>query len=158
MKQLVRLIFSVLTVFASSALYAGSVIGNDMARCDSGKGSAILISVRGLKDISGRVLMHNYPATKADFLAKNHWLQKMIVRPASKNIDLCVPIDAPGNYAIALWHDRNDNDEPDFFKDGGGFSNNPALSIFNLGKPSVGKASFYAGTGITHITINMKYV
>jgi uncharacterized protein (DUF2141 family) len=52
----------------------------------------------------------------------------------------------------------NGNGKTDISKDGGGFSNNPSINIFNLGKPSVSKVSFYAGTGVTKITINLKYM
>ena len=73
-------------------------------------------------------------------------------------MSFCVPVPTAGNYGIAVRHDRNANGKTDIREDGGGFSNNPNITIFNLGKPSVGKVSFYAGTGVTKITINLKYM
>ena len=43
-------------------------------------------------------------------------------------------------------------------QDGGGFSNNPSISILNLGRPSVDKVAFQAGPGVTRITVNLKYM
>ncbi len=63
-----------------------------------------------------------------------------------------------GNYAVAVRHDKNGNGSTDISSDGGGFSNNPSISVLNLGKPSVGKVSFYVGSGVTTVTINMKYM
>ena len=57
-----------------------------------------------------------------------------------------------------MRHDRNGNGKTDISSDGGGFSNNPSISIFNLGKPSVSKAAFQAGPGVTKITINLQYM
>jgi len=70
----------------------------------------------------------------------------------------CMPVPKPGNYGIGVRHDINGNNKTDITKDGGGVSRNPSINIFNLGKPSIKKASFYAGNGITRITINMKYL
>ena len=63
-----------------------------------------------------------------------------------------------GKYAVTAIHDKNSNGKTDISADGGGFSNNPAISIFNLGKPGVEKAAFHVGPGVTKITINLKYM
>ena len=73
-------------------------------------------------------------------------------------MSFCIPLASAGNYAIAVRHDKNGNGKTDISSDGGGFSNNPSINILNLGKPSVGKVSFYAGSGVTTVTINMKYM
>jgi hypothetical protein len=58
-------------------------------------------------------------------------------------------------------HDKNGNGKTDLSGDGGGFSQNPKISTFRaiLGKSvvPVKKASFYAGPGVTRITIAMRY-
>jgi uncharacterized protein (DUF2141 family) len=73
-------------------------------------------------------------------------------------MSFCVPVPSEGKYGIAVRHDRNGNGKTDFTQDGGGFSNNPGVSILNLGKPSVNKVAFDAGPGVTRITINLKYM
>lgn len=144
--------------FCSGVAVAGTAISNNMARCNAGDGPAVLVSVRGVKQAAGSVRVQSYPATGNAWLAKSQWLHRIESRASAGAMTFCVPIPAAGNYGIAVRHDVNGNGKTDISKDGGGFSNNPSISIFNLGKPSVGKVSFYAGTGVTKITINLKYM
>jgi uncharacterized protein (DUF2141 family) len=142
----------------SGVAAAGQEINNDLSRCTAGKGPAVLVSVRGVKAASGSVRVQSYPATSSAWLAKSRWLHRIETRANAGAMSFCVPIPAAGNYGIAVRHDLNGNGKTDISKDGGGFSNNPSINILNLGKPSVGKVSFYAGTGVTKITINLKYM
>ena len=58
---------------------------------------------------------------------------------------------------LAVRHDVNGNGKTDLTQDGGGVSNNPAINVFNLGKPSYDKAAFQVN-GVRSITINMRYM
>lgn len=148
-------------VASSAALAHGQEIGNDLARCAAdAKGPAVLVDVRGFSAATGKVRVQSYPATKAAWLTKGEWLNRIdtAVRPAGGAMRFCVPVPQPGRYGIAVRHDRDGNGKTDISRDGGGFSNNPSLSIFNLGKPGVEKAAFYAGPGVTKITINLQYM
>ena len=142
----------------SGGAAAGTAIDNDMARCNAGNGPAVIVQVRGVKDAAGRIRVQSYPATGGAWLAKGRWINRVEARANTGAMSFCVPVPAAGNYGIAVRHDRNANGKTDISKDGGGFSNNPSINILNLGKPSVGKVSFYAGTGVTRITINLKYL
>ena len=142
----------------SGGAAAGTVINNDMARCTAGNGPAVIVQVRGVKEAAGRIRVQSYPATGGAWLAKGRWINRVEARANTGAMSFCVPVPAAGNYGIAVRHDRNANGKTDISKDGGGFSNNPSINILNLGKPSVGKVSFYAGTGVTRITINLKYL
>ena len=142
----------------SGGAAAGSAINNDMARCTAGNGPAVIVQVRGVKEAAGRIRVQSYPATGGAWLAKGRWINRVEARANTGAMSFCVPVPAAGNYGIAVRHDRNANGKTDINKDGGGFSNNPSINILNLGKPSVGKVSFYAGTGVTRITINLKYL
>ena len=144
--------------FVSGGAAAGMAIDNDMARCTAGNGPAVIVQVRGVKDAAGRIRVQSYPATGGAWLAKGRWINRVEARANTGAMSFCVPVPAAGNYGIAVRHDRNANGKTDISKDGGGFSNNPSINILNLGKPSVGKVSFYAGTGVTRITINLKYL
>ena len=137
---------------------AGSVISNDMTKCAAGQGPSIQVNVRGIKGLSGKIRVQNYPATSSAWLAKGRWLHRMEARASSGSLNFCVPLSASGKYAIAVRHDKNANGKTDISSDGGGFSNNPSINILNLGKPAVGKAAFSAGPGVTTITVNMKYM
>lgn len=152
-------------LFAVSALalgtgtaVAGQEISNDMSRCAAGKGPAVLVSVRGVKESAGKVRVQSYPATGSAWLAKGRWLHRLESRASAGTMNFCVPVPSEGRYGIAVRHDRNGNGKTDISSDGGGFSNNPSINILNLGKPSVGKVAFQAGPGVTQITINLKYM
>ena len=149
-------------VFAAVPASAhGQEISNDLDRCGaSAKGPALLVDVQGFAAATGKVRVQSYPATKNAWLAKGAWLNRIetVVRPSGGGMRFCVPVPEPGRYAIAVRHDRDGNGKTSISRDGGGFSNNPSISIFNLGKPSVDKAAVQVGPGVTHITIKLQYM
>lgn len=142
----------------SGAAAAGQEVSNDLSRCAAGKGPAVLVSVRGVKETAGKIRVQSYPANSSAWLAKGRWLHRIESRANAGSMSFCVPVPAEGKYGIAVRHDRNANGKTDISQDGGGFSNNPSISILNLGKPSVTKVAFQAGPGVTKITINLKYM
>lgn len=156
-KSLVLLSAAGLVLFTGTAV-AGQEINNDLSQCAPGKGPAVLVSVRGIKENSGKVRVQSYPASGSAWLAKGRWLHRIESRANSGTMNFCVPVPATGKYGIAVRHDLNANGKTDISKDGGGFSNNPSINILNLGKPSVNKVSFQAGPGVTRITINLRYM
>ncbi|MCP1471157.1 uncharacterized protein (DUF2141 family) [Sphingobium sp. OAS761] len=150
------------TLFAvAPAMAHGQEIANDLSRCSAdAKGPAVLVDVRGFTAAAGKVRVQSYPGTKNAWLSKGEWLNRIDVpaRPTNGAMRFCMPMPRPGTYGIAVRHDKNGNGKTDISSDGGGFSNNPSISIFNLGKPSVNKAAFQVGPGVTKITINLKYM
>lgn len=148
-------------IAAMPAFAHGQEIANDLERCGANaRGPAVLVDVRGFAAATGKVRVQSYPATKSAWLTKGEWLTRIDtpVRPAGGAMRFCMPVPQPGKYGIAVRHDRDGNGKTDISRDGGGFSNNPSISIFNLGKPGVEKAAFYAGPGVTKITITLKYM
>lgn len=149
-------------LFAASPVMAhGQEIGNDLDRCGaSAKGPALLVDVRGFAAPTGTIRVQSYPATRGAWLSKGAWLNRIesAVRLSNGAMRFCMPVPEPGRYGIAVRHDRDGNGKTDFSRDGGGFSNNPSINIFNLGKPSVDKAAVKVGPGVTRITINLKYM
>lgn len=158
MKKFFAVLAAAGLALGSSAAAAGQEISNDLSRCAAGKGPAVLVNVRGVKETAGRIRVQSYPATSSAWLAKGRWLHRVESRANAGSMSFCVPVPAEGKYGIAVRHDLNANGKTDISKDGGGFSNNPSISILNLGKPSVGKVAFQAGPGVTRITINLKYM
>ena len=142
----------------SGTALAGQEIGNDLSRCSAGKGPAVLVSVRGVKQSAGKIRVQSYPATGSAWLVKGNWLHRIESRANAGNMSFCVPVPAEGKYGIAVRHDLNANGKTDIRNDGGGFSNNPSINIFNLGKPAVSKVAFQVGPGVTRITINLRYM
>lgn len=155
-------LLSVGALFAAApAIAHGQEIGNDLDRCGaSARGPAVLVDVRGFAAATGKVRVQAYPATKGAWLAKGAWINRIdsVAHPSNGTMRFCMPVPEPGKYGIAVRHDRNGNGKTDISRDGGGFSNNPSISIFNLGKPSVDKAAIKVGPGVTKITIKLQYM
>ena len=160
-RTIVRLPFIVPTAILFCAISpalaaAGERVANDVERCRTGDPS-ILVSVQGISSSTGKIRVQSYRATKGDWLKKGRWLKRIEEPARAGTMNFCVPVDAPGEYAIAVRHDRNGNGKTDITKDGGGMSNNPSISIWNLGKPSYRKVGVSVSSP-TRITIQMRYM
>lgn len=142
----------------SQAQYA-QVSSNNLEACASGRGPAVRVQVSGLRSGNGNLFVRIYKASKRDWLKGKRYLTRVDARPRQGSMTVCIPVATAGNYAIAVQHDENGNREMDFSTDGAGMSNNPKIGSF-LGiprPPSVSKATFAAGTGITPISISVRY-
>ncbi len=150
-----------LTAVPAQAQYAER-IQNDMSQCD-GSGPALLVTVTGFKSAVNRVRVVSYRAVEGDWLKKDRWLNRIDTPVSGKAMKFCMPMPAAGTYAVGVRHDYNGNDDDDPFKDGWGMSNNPSIGLGALlaggsfGKPPVSKASVKVGSGVTPITIKLKY-
>ncbi|MEH6756425.1 MAG: DUF2141 domain-containing protein [Parasphingorhabdus sp.] len=141
-----------------SASIAGQKISNDLSKCRSGNGPAVLVNLSGVKSSSGKIRVQLYRGTKAEWLKKGAWINR-IETPAKANaMAICVPVPSSGTYGIAVRHDMNSNGKTDISKDGGGMSNNPSINIFNLGKPGYEKTAFPVGNEVKSINIEIKYL
>lgn len=143
---------------AAPAFAGGQKIANDLTKCRTGNGPAVLVNVNGLKATTGNIRVQSYRGTKDQWLKKGAWLRRIEVPASATNMTFCIPIAESGYYAIAVRHDINGNGKTDISSDGGGMSNNPRISIFNLGKPSYKKTKFAIGNEVKAINIKMKYM
>jgi len=132
-------------------------IANDPAKCRGG-GPAVRITLTEIKSSAGTIRVQLYRGNKQDWLASGRWLNRIEAPARAGSMSFCMPVPQPGTYAIAARHDVNDNDNTDLTLDGGGMSNNPSISIFNLGKPSHTKTAFAVGEEVKAITIRMRYM
>lgn len=133
-------------------------IANDLRKCAAGSpGPAVHVEVRGFKAATGRVRVQTYPATKARWLEKGAWISRIDtpVSPNDGKMAFCLPVPEAGAYGIAVRHDV-DGSGKSGWNDGGGFSNNPSLSLLSL-KPSAGKTAIRVGSGITRISVVLNY-
>ncbi|PNU04088.1 DUF2141 domain-containing protein [Novosphingobium guangzhouense] len=133
-------------------------IRNEMGRCQSDKGPAMMVTVDGIKSSSGKLRVQSYRATSGEWLVKGKWLSRIEVPARAGSMTFCVPLPASGTYGVAVRHDVNGNGETDIRTDGGAMSNNPSINIFNLGKPSYTKVGVPVGDGVKSIRIQMKYM
>lgn len=142
----------------ASAQYRNE-IRNELSRCNGGeKGSAVLVTVDGIKSSAGKLRLQSYRATSDEWLAKGKWLSRIEIPARAGTATFCVPLPGPGTYGIAVRHDVNANGKTDISSDGGAMSNNPSINIFNLGKPSYSKVGVPVGEGVKAIRISMKYL
>ncbi|MFC0205160.1 DUF2141 domain-containing protein [Novosphingobium soli] len=133
-------------------------IRNDMSRCSSERGPALMVTVDGVKSSSGKLRVQAYRATSAEWLVKGKWLSRIEVPARAGTMTFCIPVSAAGTYGVAVRHDVNGNGDTDIRTDGGAMSNNPAISLFNLGKPSYTKVGVPVGNGVKSIRVQMKYM
>jgi len=138
-----------------------NLIPNDMSRCASGAGPAVLVEVSGIKSADGLVIVRAYNAQAGEWLKAKKYFAK-IHEPARKGrMNLCVPVpQVGGQYAIAVQHDVKGNYATNFSTDGAGMSNNPVVkTILGIPRsPPVEKVAFPAGAGVTRIAIAMRYM
>ena len=129
---------------------------NDLARC-AGHGPAVKVEITGITPAHGLLRVQLYRGTAADWLQKGRWLDRIEVPAHGSSATVCLPVPGPGSYGVAVRHDVNGNGETDLRTDGGGMSNNPSISILNLGRPSYKQTAFTVGDGPRTISIAMKY-
>lgn len=133
-------------------------IRNDMGKCHSSGGPALMVTVDGVKTSEGKLRVQTYRASSAEWLAKGKWLSRIEVPAKAGTMTFCLPVPAAGSYGVAVRHDINGNGKTDISTDGGAMSNNPSINIFNLGKPSYTKVGVPVGDGVKSIRIQMKYM
>ena len=111
-----------------------AVVGSDAGVCAAGK-PALLVRVLGLKRASGTLKLSLYASNPATYLKKAGRLRRIKVPVVSRGpVDVCVAVPGPGRYAVAVHHDVNANGDKDRH-DGGGYSNNPRVSLTRLRPP-----------------------
>ncbi len=146
------------TAQASSSSDFRNIISNNMRSCAPGGGPAVRVTISGIKNSTGKVRAQVYNGTSRDWLESGRWLNRIEVPARRGRMTVCMPVPASGNYAIAVRHDANNNNETDISQDGGGMSNNPSINVFNLGRPGIDKTRFSVGGGVRSIAITMKYL
>ena len=123
--------------------------------CAPGKPS-VVVHVAGFKRPQGRLKVSLYGSDADRWLAKSGRISRVKVPVTGRAMDICMPVPAPGRYAVAVHHDLNLNGERDR-QDGGGYSRDPKVSLFNP-KPSFAKAAFTVGNGPARVGVTLLYI
>jgi len=131
------------------------VVSNDPGRCTGGP--AVKVDISGITPAKGTLRVQLYRSTAQDWLQKGRWLNRVEVPVHAASATVCMPVPGPGTYGVAVRHDVNGNGETDNRTDGGGMSNNPSISILNLGRPSYKQTAFAVADGVKSISIQMRY-
>lgn len=156
---MLKMVFPVaLAVLAfAPAASAQAALGPDAAACAPGSNRpAVLVSVNGFKNRAGKIRVQLYGSSPSEFLAKGKKLRRIdlpVTRAGS--MDVCVAVPKPGTYAVAVRHDADANGKSGW-NDGGGFSNNPRISLLDL-KPSLREVAINVGAGIKPVNVVLNY-
>lgn len=133
-----------------------AALGPDASACNEGR-PAILVSVNGFKARTGKLRVQLYGNDPKAFLAKGGKLRRIeLPVTAGGTMNVCVAVPHPGTYAIAVRHDVNGDNALHDWSDGGGFSNNPHLSLLHL-KPSLSDTQIAVGNGVKTISVVLLY-
>ena len=125
------------------------------SNCATGK-PAVLVHVGGFKQAKGMVKISVYGADGSRWLAKKGRIAKVKVPVTGRAMNVCIPVPAPGRYAVAVHHDFNLNGNRDA-QDGGGYSRNPKVTLLNP-KPAFTRAAFNVGNGPARVGVTLLYI
>ncbi|MEJ1239515.1 DUF2141 domain-containing protein [Chryseolinea sp. T2] len=119
--------------------------------------SNLIVKIQNLKNSNGDILIGLYD-TPTNFPRKVS--TGKVVKVTDKEMEVTFEDLRPGDYAVSVLHDENQNKDMDqgtlgIPKEGFGFSNN-AKAV--MGPPSFRKARFHVPSGDSSITIDMKYM
>ena len=118
------------------------------------------MAVTGARSAAGNVTVTLYGPRREDFLARGARLARQRVPLAgAAAAEACFALSAPGDYALAVYHDEN-NDR-DFNRtalglpaEGYGFSNDAPAT---LGLPDFDQVRFTLPPGESRVTIRLRY-
>ena len=148
------------TAMLAGAVPTAAAIGPHSARCAAGQ-SAVVVNVTGFRVRTGNLRVQLYAANPRTFLERRQWLVRVDMPvTASGDMPVCVPVTTAGRYAISVRHDANGNGNNDR-SDGGGFSGNPDVSLFDLAlrrKPSLARVGFDVGSAPVRVNVVLNYV
>ncbi|HYC04528.1 MAG TPA: DUF2141 domain-containing protein [Azospirillaceae bacterium] len=117
------------------------------------------LELGGVRSSKGQLVVTVYPDDEKRFLAKGGKVARVRVLASAPATVACVPVPASGKYAIAVYHDENDNRKFDrtmvgLPAEGYGFSNDAETT---LGLPKFEAVLFAADKGENKLSIRMKY-
>jgi uncharacterized protein (DUF2141 family) len=160
MSNFTRIVASLIAAATPLAAAGAAVLGPHAEDCDGNK-PAMLVRIEGLKSRTGTLRVQSYGGNPSRYFDKGSYLERVQVRvPSSGPIEVCMPVAKPGLYAISVKHDANGNGSTDLRNDGGGFSGNPDVSLFDAifkRKPSPAEVQIHV-TGLTPVPVILNYV
>ena len=135
---------------------AAAIVGADAAVCAAGKPS-LWVRVNGLKQPTGTLKLSVYGNNPSVYLKKQGRLRRIKVPVRGRGpIDVCLAVPKSGRYAVAVHHDLNGNGDKDRH-DGGGYSNNPRVSIVNM-RPAFERTAVSVGRSPARVDVRLLYI
>lgn len=151
---------------AGLALYGTDIahaqtLGPNPSLCAGGTEPAILVKITGLKNRAGKIRIRTFNGNPDTYFNKAHAQRRLeYSTPAAGPVEICVPVLAPGTYAVDVRHDANNNSDTDR-SDGIGASGNPKFSLWNIlfnRKPPARQVQISVGYGTTIVPITVRYL
>ena len=144
------------TALALSTPAGATIVGANAAVCVAGRPS-LLVRVNGLKQPTGTLKLSIYGNNPSVYLKKQGRLRRIKVPVRGRGpIDVCIAVPRSGRYAVAVHHDLNGNGDKDRY-DGGGYSNNPRVSITNM-RPAFSRTAVSVGQAPAKVDVRLLYV
>jgi uncharacterized protein (DUF2141 family) len=138
-----------------------AILGPASGVCVAGATPSVLVRVSGLRSRLGTVRVRTFAGTPDTYFDKTKYQRRVEVSiPKAGPVDICVPVNAPGVYAVDVRHDANNNGDTDR-ADGAGASGNPKLTLFDVlfkRRPPAKQVQFSVGRGTTVVPIVLKYL
>ncbi|WP_424134344.1 DUF2141 domain-containing protein [Roseomonas chloroacetimidivorans] len=126
---------------------------------DAPEGPRLRVTVTGARRVAGNATITIYGPRPEKFLAHRAYLARQRITLQGPSAEACFALSSPGDYAIAVYHDEN-NDH-DFNRtliglpaEGYGFSNDAPTTV---GLPSFGDVRFTVPSGESRMTIHLRY-
>lgn len=146
--------------FAALALAAAPHALASQHELCRGEPTRINVVVEGLRSTRGDVVVEIYPDDPKQFLARGAQVNSIHLKIESNPQTVCLPVPAPGGYAVAVFHDENGDRQfnRNFLgipTEGFGLSNNPPI---HLSTPAFQSVRFEAGEGQTTVHVRLHYM
>ncbi len=135
---------------------SAAIVGADAPACVAGKPS-LMVRVSGLKQGSGTLKLALYGSNPSVYLKKEGRLRRVKVPVRGRGpVDVCIAVPRPGRYAVAVHHDLNANGDKDRH-DGGGYSNNPRVSLTSM-RPAFARTAVTVGNTPARVSVRLLYI
>ncbi len=123
------------------------------------KQARLNVDVIGMRNTKGVITVTIYPDQPAHFLDGKYKVARQTFPVTAPDTHFCFVLPAPGNYAVALFHDENANGHYDtnflgLPVEGAGFSKNPTLFV---GPPRLSQVLIPVHQGDNAVSVKLKY-
>lgn len=160
-KSMVTLSALGLMLLAVAPASSAQALGPDPSLCDGGNEPTILVRVSGLKSRDGTIRVRTFTGDPDTYFNKKFAHKRLLYpTPSAGPVEICVPVGAPGVYAVDVRHDANGNGDTDR-ADGVGASGNPKFTLWTIlfgKKPSAQQVQVSVGRGTTIVPITVRYL
>ena len=140
---------------------AAQMLGPNPALCENSSEPSVLVKITGLKHRNGTIRVRAFTGDPKRYFDRNFAYRRVqYALPTSGPVDVCVPLGAPGVYAIDVRHDANANGDTDR-SDGVGASGNPKFSLFSVIfgiRPPAQQVQVNVGTGTIVVPVTVRYL